>query len=103
MSRRALSFPRLGANVAGVAVIALCSLAAAIGVTFIGASLLAVAAFANGTAINIPLVASFRGFVDSNGSRAVVVNGSWAAASVLVVLLAAPLPIVAMTRHRDRP
>ncbi|WP_139327395.1 hypothetical protein [Microbacterium sp. RURRCA19A] len=75
----------------------------AIGVIFIGASLLAVAAFVNGITIDVPFVATFRGFVDSTGSNEVTVDGSWMAVLVLIVLLAAPLPFVAMTRHLDRP
>ena len=83
--------------------VALCSLAIAIGVTCIGAALFAVVAFVNRTTIDIPFVATFRGFVDSTGSNAVTVDGSWMSVLGLILPLAAPLPIVAMTRHRDRP
>ncbi|WP_156496084.1 hypothetical protein [Microbacterium sp. T32] len=103
MSRGTLSFHRLSVTVAGVTAIAVSSLAIAISVTFVGAALLAAFAFADGITIDIPFVATFRGFVDSNGSNAVTVDGSWSAALGLILLLAAPLPIFAMTGHRGQP
>ena len=103
MSVGAPSFHRVGVTAAGFAGITACSLTIAIGVTFIGASLLAVVAFTNGITIDVPSVATFRGFVVSNGSHEVTVNGSWAAALALILLLTTPMPIVVMTRHRYRP
>lgn len=103
MTRGTPSFHRLFVTVAAVTAIAVCSLAIAIGVTLIGASLLAVVAFVKAITIEIPFVATFRGFVESEGTHAVTVDGSWVAALVLILLLTAPLPIVAIARHRGRP
>lgn len=64
---------------------------------------LAVVSLANAITIDIPLLATFQGFVDSTGSHLVTVDRSWVAVLVLTLGLAAPLPIVAITRHRERP
>lgn len=61
------------------------------GVTIVAALALAALAFAQAITIQIPLVATFRGFSAEGGTHAVTVQGSWAGALAVVLLLATPL------------
>lgn len=77
-----------------------CSLAIAIGITAIATMLLAAIAFASGTTVGIPLVATFDGLREMSSSPTVTITGSWIAAGIVTVILALPLWIVAL-RNRN--
>jgi len=76
-----------------------CSFAISIGVTIIAALALTALAFGQVVMIQIPLVATFRGFSAEGGAHAVTVQGSWGGALGVVLLLATPLCAVAIA-HR---
>lgn len=54
-----------------------CSLAICTGLSVIGALVLAAVAFSQAITVCIPLVATFRGFVDEGGSHALTVDAAW--------------------------
>lgn len=74
----------------------------AVGIMTIATMLLAAAAFANGTSIGIPLVATFDGLREVSNSPTVTITGSWIAAGIVTIILALPLWIVAL-RYRTAP
>ncbi|KTR96649.1 hypothetical protein NS220_01165 [Microbacterium testaceum] len=76
-----------------------CSFAISIGMTIIAALALTALAFDQIVTIQIPLVATFRGFFAEGGAHAVTVQGSWGGALGVVLLLATPLCAVAIA-HR---
>lgn len=76
------------------------SAAIAIGIMAIATMLLAAAAFANGTSIGIPLVATFDGIREMTSSPTVTITGSWIAAGIVTIVLALPLWIVAVGYRR---
>ncbi len=76
-----------------------CSFAIAIGLTVIAALTLAALAFVHVITIQIPLVATFRGFPAEGGAHAVIVQGSWGGALGVVLLLTTPLCVLAVA-HR---
>lgn len=73
-----------------------CSLAICIGLSVIGALVLAAVAFSQAITVCIPLVATFRGFVDEGGSHALTVDAAWGGVLTSVVLMAAPLCVMAL-------
>jgi hypothetical protein len=78
----------------------ICSVAIAIGIVAIAAMLLAALAFANGTTVGIPLVATFDGLREISSAPTVTITGSWIAAGIVTAVLALPLWIVAL-RYRS--
>lgn len=68
----------------------------------IGAMGLAAWSFSRTATIEVPLVATFRGYVEQSGSHAMAVQGSWLGALAVVLLLTAPLATVAIA-YRGRP
>lgn len=58
-------------------------------------------AFTKATTIGIPFVATFSGLVEANGSNAVEIDVNWIGVFVLVVLISAPMCVLAM-RYRRR-
>lgn len=73
-----------------------CSFAISFGLSAIGALVLAAVAFSQAIAVCIPLVATFRGFVDEGGSHALTVDAAWGGVLASVVLMAAPLCVMAL-------
>lgn len=82
--------------------VAVCSLAVSIGLTVIGAFGLAAWAFSSATTVWLPLVATFHGFEERDGTHAVTIDASWLSVTVVILVLAAPLLTVAVT-HRGQP
>ncbi len=78
-----------------------CSFAISIGVTAIAALAFTAFAFAQLVTIQIPLVATFRGFSSEGGAYSVSVHGSWGGALGVVFLLAVPLCTVAVAYRRS--
>lgn len=76
-------------------VIALC-------LTSIAAVGVAAWSFSRAATIEVPFVATFRGYVEQSGSHAVAVQGSWLGASAVVLVFTAPLATVAIA-YRRRP
>lgn len=58
--------------------------------------------FSQAVTIELPFVATFRGYVESSGSHAMTVQGSWLGVLGVVLVLAAPLATVAIA-YRGRP
>lgn len=79
------------------------SLAVAVMVTAIVGMLLAAVAFANGTILHIPFVATFDGVPDRGASPTVTITGSWVTAGITTMLLALPLWIFALRYRREAP
>ncbi|WP_139205458.1 hypothetical protein [Plantibacter sp. MMLR14_011] len=77
-----------------------CALGISIGVTAIIGMLLAALAFSQTTTIVVPFIATFHGFLDTTGTQAVTVSGSWAAAGILAMVAAAALSALAARRRR---
>ncbi|CAH0230336.1 MULTISPECIES: hypothetical protein [Plantibacter] len=77
-----------------------CALGISIGVTAIMGMLLAALAFSQTTTIVVPFIATFHGFLDTTGTHAVTVTGSWAAAGVVAMVVAAALSALAARRWR---
>ncbi|MEZ3157903.1 hypothetical protein AB1K56_13335 [Microbacterium sp. BWR-S6Y] len=73
-----------------------CSFAISLGLSVIGALVLAAVAFSQAITVCIPLVATFRGFVDEGGSNALTVDAAWGGVLASVVLMAAPLCVMAL-------
>jgi hypothetical protein len=70
-------------------------------IVLIAGMLLAALAFANGVSLTVPLIASFDGSRSLDDSPAVTVDGSWIAATALVLTLALPMCIFAVRYRRD--
>lgn len=95
MSRREpLTFDRVFVMIGSAAI--------AVGVVAIATMLLAAAAFANGTSIDIPLVATFDGIRDVNSLPTVTITGSWIAVGIVTIFLALPLWMVGLRSRTDR-
>lgn len=75
--------------------VVVCALLIAIGVVVVVGIVLAAVAFANGTSIGIPLVATFDGVRDVSATPTVTITGSGVAVGVVAIVLALPLGIVA--------
>ncbi|RWR19957.1 hypothetical protein D8Y23_06845 [Microbacterium enclense] len=58
--------------------------------------------FSQAATVEVPLVATFRGYVEQGGSHAMTVQGSWFGVLAVVLALAAPLATVALV-YRSRP
>ncbi len=82
--------------------VAVCSLAVSTGLTALGASGLAAWAFGSATTIWLPLIATFHGFEEKDGTHAVSIDASWSGVTIVILALAAPLLTVAVT-HRGHP
>ncbi|WP_150954359.1 hypothetical protein [Microbacterium testaceum] len=78
--------------------VAVCSLTVSIGLTAIGAFGLAAWAFGSATTIRLPLVATFHGFEEKDGTHAVTIDASWMGVTVVILVLAAPLLAAVVTR-----
>lgn len=78
-----------------------CSFIISIGATVVVALALTAFAFAQVITIQIPLVATFRGFSSGDGAHAVTVHGSWGGVLGVVLLLATPLCAVAVAYRRS--
>ena len=85
-------------EIAGRLFVVTCSLGIAAGIVAIAGMLLAAAAFATASTFTIPLVATFEGFRDVGGTKAVTVTGSWAMAGVLTLALAFLLSFFVLRR-----
>lgn len=75
-----------------------CSLGIAIGVVATAGMLLAATAFATASTLVVPLVATFEGFHDAGGTKAVTVTGSWGMAGALTIMLAFVLTLLVLRR-----
>lgn len=74
----------------------------ALSLASIAAMGLAAWSFAQAVTIEVPLVATFRGYVESSGSHAMTVQGSWLGVLIVVLVLTAPLVTIAIA-YRGRP
>lgn len=52
--------------------------------------------FSQAATIELPPIATFRGYVEGSGSHAVTMEGSWVGAWVAVLILTAPLAAIAI-------
>lgn len=77
-----------------------CSFAISAAVTVVAALTLTAFAFAQLITIQIPFVATFRGFSSGGGAHAVTVQGSWGGALGVILLFATPLCAVAVAYRR---
>lgn len=85
---------RLVGTRAGVVLIVTHAFMISTGLLLIAGMVSAAAAFAGGSTITIPLVASFQGSSEAGASPTVTMTGSWLAAAVLVATMTVALSLI---------
>lgn len=79
-----------------------CALGISVGTLATAIMLLASLAFSQALTIAIPFIATFHGFLDSTGTNAVSITGSWLAVGILVVVETVTIWALArLFRHRS--